>query len=280
RIQRTLSGDPVELGRTHALLGALANSVGKRTDALAHLNTALKIFEQYDQKRGIAHVSCNLGYVHLKKAEYELAMASLQRSLSLAERLGDAPLASVVFSNLGELVATSGGSGDLEEAEQWYKKSLALAKRFNDREYMSRWNAGLAAVLQEQGKHDEAVACIRRALGIGRAMRNSPCIGVALLALANLRVAQAQAFSKQLPKARTRLLMHAKEDIQRVLALEGLEAETRTRSQLTLAQISFLMGAIKKAKALAEQVIDEAQRHELASVEEKARRLLKEQLIY
>jgi len=111
-------------------------------------------------------------------------------------------------------------------------------------------------------------------------MHNSPCIGVALLALANLRVAQAQAFSKQLPKVRTRLLMHAKEDIQRVLALEGLEAETRTRSQLILAQILLLMGAMKKAKALAEQVIDEAQRHELASVEEKARRLLKEQLIY
>ena len=280
RIQRTLAGDPVELGRTHALLGALANGVGKRTQALAHLNTALKIFEQYDQKRGIAHVSCNLGYVHLKKAEYELALASLQRSLRLAEQLGDAPLASVVFSNLGELVAASGGSGDLEEAEQWYKKSLVLAKRFNDREYMSRWNAGLAAVLQEQGKHDEAAACIRHALGIGRAMHNSPCIGVALLALANLRVAQAQAFSKQLPKVRTRLLMHAKEDIQRVLALEGLEAETRTRSQLILAQISLLMGAMKKAKALAEHVIDEAQRHELASVEEKARRLLKEQLIY
>jgi hypothetical protein len=40
------------------------------------------------------------------------------------------------------------------------------------------------------------------------------------------------------------------------------------------------MGAMKKAKALAEQVIDEAQQHELASVEEKARRLLEGQLIY
>src|SRR6266550_4279433 len=280
RIQRTLAGDPVELGRTHALLGALANGVGKRSQALAHMNTALQIFEQYDQKRGIAHVSCNLGYVHLKKAEYELALASLQRSLSLAEQLGDAPLASVIFSNLGELVAASDNSDDLEEAEQWYKKSLVLAKRFNDREYMSRWNAGLAAVLQEQGKHDEAAACIWLALNIGRTMHNSPCIGVALLALANLRVAQALAISKKLPKARTRLLNHAKEDIQRVLALEGLEAETRTRSQLTLAQISLLMGAMKKAKALAEQVIDEAQQHELASVEEKARRFLEGQLIY
>src|SRR5712691_1721065 len=280
RIQRTLAGDPVELGRTHALLGALANGVGKRSQALAHMNTALQIFEQYDQKRGIAHVSCNLGYVHLKKAEYELALASLQRSLSLAEQLGDAPLASVIFSNLGELVAASDNSGDLEEAEQWYKKRLVMEKRFNDREYMSRWNAGLAAVLQEQGKHDEAAACIRLALSIGRTMHHSPCIGIALLALANLRVAQAEAFSKKLPRARTRLLNHAKEDIQRVLALEGLEAETRTRSQLTLAQISLLMGAMKKAKALAEQVIDEAQQHELASVEEKARRLLEGQLIY
>src|SRR5205807_7154787 len=125
RIQRTLAGDPVELGRTHALLGALANGVGKRSQALSHMNTALQIFEQYDQKRGIAHVSCNLGHVHLKRAEYALAQTALRRSLGLAERLGDAPLISVVFSNMGELAAAS---GELAEAVYWYEKSLELAE--------------------------------------------------------------------------------------------------------------------------------------------------------
>ena len=276
RTQRILVGDPVELGRTHVLLGSIANGIGKRSEALAHLNRGLAIFEQYGQKRGIAHASCNLGYVHLKKAEYELALAALRRSLSLGEQLGDTPLSSVVFSNLAELAASS---GDLTGAEQQYKKALALAERFNDREYMSRWNAGLAAVLQAQEKYDEAATCICRALRIGRSMHNLPCIGVALLGLADLRVAQVQACSIQFPTLRVRLLAHAREDIQRVLALESLEAETRTRAQLTLAQVSLLMGDVGEARTLAMQVIDEAQRYELTLVEQAAQRLLQEQLI-
>ncbi len=271
RIQRILAGDPVELGRTYTLLGAIANGVGKRSEALAHLKRALAIYERYDQKRGIAHVSCNLGHVHLKMAEYDLALASLHRSLNLAERIGDTPLSSVVFSNLAELAVSS---GNLAEAERLYKKSLILAKGFNDREYMSRWNAGLATVLQAQGKHDEAAACIQCALSIGRNMHNAPCIGVALLALANLRIAQAQASPKKLLNIRIRLLAHARKDIEHALALEGLEAETHTRSLLALAEVSLLMGEVDEAKALANQVIKEAQRYELVSVELAARKLL------
>jgi predicted ATPase/DNA-binding SARP family transcriptional activator len=276
RTQRILVGDPVELGRTYALLGAIANGMGKCSEALTYLNQGLAIFEQYGQKRGIAHVSCNLGYVYLKKAEYGLALAALRRSLSLAEQLGDEPLSSVVFSNLAELAASS---GDLAEAEQGYKKALTLAERFNDREYMSRWHARLAAVLQAQGKQDEAARCVCRALSIGRSMHNSPCIGTALLALANLRVGQAHASSKRLPKLRTRLLAHACKNIERVLALESLEAETRTQAKLTLAHISFLMGEVDEAKALTIQVVEEAQRYELAAVEQTAQRLLQEPLI-
>lgn len=237
RIQRTLEGDPADLGRTHSLLGALANSLGQRAEALAHLNTALTIFEQHDYKREIAHVSCNLGYIYLKDAAYELAQAALRRSLSLAERVGDGPLTSVIFSNLGELAACS---GDYAEAERWYKKSLALAERFNDREYMSMWNVGLASVLQEQGKFAEAAECIKQALRIGRAMRNDPCTGAALVALGNMRIAQAIA-SENLSRVRTRLLMHARDDIQRALNLEGLEAETRAKGEAAFTQITRLL---------------------------------------
>lgn len=271
RIQRILAGDPVELGRTYTLLGNIAMGAGKHGEALSYLKRALAIYEQYDQKRGIAHVSCNLGYLHLKKAEYELALSFLHRSLDLAGRLGDAPLSSVVFSNLGELAALS---GDFAEAEQWYKKALTLTEGFKDREYMSRWNACLASVLQAQDRLDEAATCAVRALYIGRAMRNSPCIGLALLALANLRIAQAQRCSGKQAKARTRLLAHAQKNIQRALALAGLEAETRTRSLLALAETYLLLSRAGKAQTLLHQVVEEARRYELVSVEQEARKLL------
>lgn len=270
RVQRTLNGDPIDLGRTHVSLGMLDDSLGQRTRALHHLNTALAIYEQYDYKRGIAHVTCDIGYIHLKRGEHDQARVSLRQALNLAERVDDAPLTSVIFSNMAGLAADT---GEFEEAETLYRRSLSLAASINDREYMSRWNAALADVLREQGKYDEAAACIVRALLIGRAMRNAPCTGLALVALGRLRMAQASAPDK-LPSVRTRLLARAREDLQRALDLKGLEAETRTHGQLALAQLLLLLGDTAQARTLANKVIEEARSHELPLVEEKARRIV------
>jgi tetratricopeptide (TPR) repeat protein len=237
RIERTLMGDPVDLGRTYALLGTLDYRLGQFSEALAQLNIALAIYEQYDQKREIAHVSCNIGHLHLKRGEYEPAYAALRRSLSLAERIGDGPLTSVIFMNLGELEVCA---GDLSKAEEWYRKSLALAERFHDQQYLSLWNTELASILIRQGKLTEAATSIREALRIGRAMQNAPCIGAALVTLGRLRLAQAT--SAPHSDLRARLLLHARNDVQRALELERLEAETRTKGQQVLAQVALLLG--------------------------------------
>jgi tetratricopeptide (TPR) repeat protein len=268
RIQRTLEGDPVDLGVAHRLLGALADAEGRAAEALDHLNAALFIFEQADHKRRIAHVAHDLSYVYIKKGAFEQAHASLRRALNLAERLGDDPLIAVVYSNQGELAAAG---GDLEEAETWYLRSLALAEQFNDREYISRWNTRLAAVLRAQDRLDEAATCTLRALSLGRAMRNNPCTGSALVALSNLRIAQARA-TRNLPIVTKRLLTHAGQNARRALALPGLEAETHVQANLALAHIALLLGDHHAPDQLA-QVIEQAHLYELTLVETQARYL-------
>jgi predicted ATPase/DNA-binding SARP family transcriptional activator len=273
RIQRTLEGDPVDPGSAHRLLGALAEAEGHLSEALEHLNTALVIFEQADHPRRIAHVSHDIGYVHIKKAEYEQAQAALRRAYSLAERIGDSPLIGVITSNRAELAALT---GELEEAEKLYRESLVSAERMQDREYISWWNARLAQVLREQNRFDEATTCIIRALSTARAMSNQPRIGTALLALANLRIAQAQALTmRRFPKVRMRLLLHARQDVERALALNNLEAETNLKCRLALAQIAILQGH-DEGYAEIERVIEEARACELAHVESMAQRLLQQ----
>ena len=117
--RRTLAGDPVDLGRTHRLLAAIAATVGQSTIALDHLNTALAIFEQYDRQQEIALICGDMGDVYLRKGEHILAQATLRRSLSIAERIGDASIMSVAFANLGILAARF---GDLSEAEACFKQ--------------------------------------------------------------------------------------------------------------------------------------------------------------
>ena len=267
RIRLTLLGDPVDLGRTYALLGALTSAVGRRSEALEHLNMALAIYEHHDRQREIAHVSNNIGYLHLKKAEYTLAQSFLQRAFSLAERIGDVPLMSVVFHNQGDLAAAS---GDIQEAEAFYIKGLLLAEQVEDREYVSLWNCDLAQVLLEQGKMLDAQLCVIKALQSARAIRNTPCMGRALVALGNVHIARAKPGTTRAVHD----LKRARSTLQRALSLHGLEVETRVRGHLALAEVLLLMGQKETAHGEVTIALEEARRFEMAAMLKDCEQLL------
>ena len=196
--------------------------------------TALALYERHDRQREIAHVCNNIGYVHLKQGHYPLARNFLQRAFTLAERIGDIPLMSVVLHNMGELALLSSGNG-LEEAELYYRRSLALAEQINDREYLSLWNADLAVVLLKRGKIEDARECVGRALTIARIMHNVPCTGLALISLGNLRIAQAWTTNN------LSYLKRAKKSLEHALSLQGLVVETRAKCQVALAEVASLI---------------------------------------
>ncbi len=165
---------------------------------------------------------------------------------------------------------------------------LTLAEQVNDPVYRSLWHSYLVPVMQDQGKLNEARSSLRQALKISRAMNITPCIGFALVALGHLHIAQALAGQekdsdspgtvKQGDASYTRLLKLARTALQRALALEGLEAETRTDGQLALAQASFLLGEIDTARQQAMQAMEEARRLEQTWLLACARRLMGEML--
>jgi len=278
-IQRTLEGNLINLGRIHRQIGAVAQSRGQLTMALEHQSKALAVFEQYDDKRQIAHVSCNIGYIHLKKAEYELARDALLRAFDLADRIGDTPLVALVISNLGELAASNSNFG---EAEHLYRDALTRAESTEDRdrEYLCRWSAGLSEVLQKYDKLAEATHYLCRAWHIARALHSEPCVGLALVGMGNLRIAQATAFGDNLEveskeaMIRRRLLARARGDLKQALGLERLEMETRLRARLALAQVLLLQHMREEARELLLDVRAQARRYELVQIEEQANRLL------
>jgi DNA-binding SARP family transcriptional activator len=268
--RRTLEGDPVDLGRTHRLLAAIAATVGQSSIALDHLNTALAIFEQYDRQLEIAIICVNTGDVYLREGELNLAQAALRRSLNIAERIGDASIMSVVFANLGILSARF---GDLPGAEACFERGITLAEQVNDPVYMSLWQGCQAPILQDQGKMNEAKLSLSRALAISRAMNFTSCIGVALVILGQLRITQALVVQENdsgstgtvkrpAKSSYTHLLRKARISLQRALRLEGLEAETRTEGQLALARVALLLGEIDESRQQALQVMNEAHRYE------------------
>jgi len=282
--RRTLAGNQVNLGRTHTLLAAIVATVGQPTDALAHLNTALKIFEQHNHQREIANVCCNIGDVYLRKAEHELAQSFFRRSIHLAERIGDVPLTSWVFGNLGVLAARS---GNLSEAESWFKRGITLAEQINDQMFMNILYIYLSIVHQDQGILVEARTCIYKALELGRVLHNIPCIGFALVALGCLRIEQAKEFSvrqfldekyNRNPQKQNhsdiRFLVKAKSSLEHALDLGELEAETRIEGQMALAHALLVLGDTETAHRYATRTLEEARQYELIWASARCQRLL------
>jgi thioredoxin-like negative regulator of GroEL len=199
-------------------------------------------------------------------------------------------LLQLVTANMGELAEAE---GDLEQAERLYKQALEQAEApgedDRDYDYISRWNARLAAIVQAQGKLDEAATCVSRAWRVAHSIRSMPCLAQALVALGNIRIAQAGLLEKQtlglgkgLPRVvadklarRLRLLDHARVDLERVKALgRQVDVETTIRGRLALAHVSFLQGRREEAYTQLRQIILDAQKHELAQVVLRARELL------
>lgn len=280
RTRRTLLGDPVDQGRTHALIGAIANATGQHAEALDHLNEALALYERYDRKREIAHVCNNIGHVYMKQARFQSAMNYLQRAYTLAERIGDAPLMGVVLHNLGEL-ARSFENQNLEEAELYFRRSLLMAEQIDDREYLSRWNADLALVLIERHDLSGAAQYVARAISIARAMHNTPCTGYALVSIGMLRTAQArtgQGSTSDKALDSYSLLACAKRarrTLEHALSLHGLEVETTTKGRIALAEALSLLGEYELARGQTTLAMEEAKRYELGELVKKCERMMR-----
>lgn len=268
----TLAGDPVDLGRVYELLANIVVNTGLSKEALNYFNQALGIFEQYDRKREIALVCCNLGDLYLRSAEYTLAEPVLHRSLTILEQMGDVPVTSVVLGNLGVLAVRL---GDLSKAETWYRQALVLSEQVNDPFYISLLHTYLAVAFLEQGKLAEARPLLVQALKVSRSKHIMPCIGLALVALGRLHLAEALSHDRQGKHGPTgarkksektiyrRLLHRARVSLERALTYEGLETETRSDGQLALTEVALLSGDLEDAHRRATQTLKEVQEADL-----------------
>ncbi len=289
RIERTLQGDPFELGYAHEQLGVALASSGPMSEGLRHMHIALTIYEQSELLPEMARVCNNLGAAYIAKGEQTPARDYLRRSLDLAERIGDLPSMVPVTANLGDIAQRL---GNLLEAEEWFKRSLDVAQRINDREGISWSSVELANVQRNLGKLEEAKASILHAIITGHAIKSPRCVRYALVGLGELRLAEAMlacphdavdctttinktSFDSHVHEAPCkRLLLRARSTLQRAISLDELDIEAFTDGKHLLATAYYLLDDVKLARQTALQTLKEAQENEAGPIIGRANRLL------
>jgi DNA-binding SARP family transcriptional activator/Tfp pilus assembly protein PilF len=281
QIERTMTGNPLEIGRARELLGLIAANTGQYAEALEHLHRALSIFEKHDLVIAMVKVCGNLGAVYLTRTENALAQPYMQRALELAERMGNLPTIAQVTGNLGEM---STRAGKLIQAEEWFRRSLAVGERINDPDHISWCSVALAGTLQDLGKLQEAAESLQRSLALARSMKSTRAIGSALIALGDLRIAQAVIACNlmgndidrsiaQVPQCR-RLLLRARATLKRAASMEELEVEAAVEARLNLASAYFCLGDIQLAEQEAQRSMRDAERFKLSRLHGRSLRLL------
>jgi len=263
RTDRTLAGDPLDLGKTYSLLGSLLLVSGRLSSAVEQLQQALEIFEQSSHPREIATVCCTLSDIYLRRGAYKEANEVLQRSLMLAERIGDTPLLAVICVNLGMLALRE---EQMIEAETWLKRGVALAQQIHDPVYLSLFHSNLALVLDRQHKDAEARPQLASALWLARSLQSTQCLGVAFVALAAWYITRArtQIENQKHPAERSLHWLHRAQGLlHQVVRLQEIESEVRIEATVYLAEVSLMLGERQQAHHQALHALDAAQHNEL-----------------
>ena len=165
-IHDTLAQLPGNSPRRVALilqLGVLAQGRGDYDEAARQYQRSLDIAERVGDQKAMASGYHNLGVLAGGRGDYDEAARQYQRSLDILNRLGDQDAMASGYHNLGVLAQ---GRGDYDEAARQYQRSLDIAKRVGDQKAMASGYHNLGVLAQGRGDYDEAARQYQRSHNI------------------------------------------------------------------------------------------------------------------
>jgi predicted ATPase/DNA-binding SARP family transcriptional activator len=155
------AGSTGELARLHADLSLVAHQRGEPALALERARRALELAET--DERALARSYNVLGVLASASGDLDGARRHLERSLELAEALGDAAGRVAALNNLALALANG---GDLEQALESAESALALCVALGDRHREAALHNNLADLLHVAGRQEESMSHLKQAVEI------------------------------------------------------------------------------------------------------------------
>ena len=181
-LERATDVDPYLKARALLDLGGCAEWSGDVDRGRAACESALELFRQIEDERGIAEARFRLGVVAARNGEVELARGLWQESLEEWERLGDDAGVTQALGNLGWWEFEHGE--DREHAWQLTERSLMLARRLGWQWWEINQLGELAERTLDIGDLEEGERRAREYLARSRDIedRSAAMLGVGMLA--------------------------------------------------------------------------------------------------
>ena len=141
-------------GAAHARIGRLYRDTGRLDDAQQHLESALALFEDSNDERGIASTVDDVGKLYWLRGNYPKALEYTQRSLTMRRKLGDRRSIALSLNNLGLVYQDS---GQFKLALVAFEQALRIRREIGDLVGVSISLNNLGTVAQDQRDDQQAL---------------------------------------------------------------------------------------------------------------------------
>jgi tetratricopeptide (TPR) repeat protein len=131
------TGDRFRIALMLTNVGETHNRLGDSEKAITFLRQAEEIADELGDKLGLAEAVRGLGKAYLARREYTKARECTQRALELFAATGSRVQVGVALRSMGEVTsAASAGGAELDSAEDYLKRSMAIFEEVgNEVEY-------------------------------------------------------------------------------------------------------------------------------------------------
>jgi tetratricopeptide (TPR) repeat protein len=157
-------GDRMWMQNTRRHIGLVHVILGRPNDAIRYFTEALATFEQIGDRRKEALTQWAIGDAHSYERRHREAIVSYQKALTVFEDINDPFCAAHVLRQR----AISGVKLRDPRAQQWTDASIAAAQERKQKSILAMARAGLAELLLDQNRPQEAIGVAKECLEIFR----------------------------------------------------------------------------------------------------------------
>jgi DNA-binding SARP family transcriptional activator len=148
------AGDSIGRGAVQRLMGRICFKLGKREESLTHYHNALSILDDGSESVELARAVSSISRMHMVAAEYDEAVATGERALALAERLGAEDVTVHALNNIGASLVARDPERGLAMLQESLRRALALGLPYD----ACRAYYNLGSGFQKRCRYSEARA--------------------------------------------------------------------------------------------------------------------------
>lgn len=152
-------------GAAHSRIGRLFRETGRLAEAARHLGSALSLFEESKDDRGVASALDDIGKVHWLRGDYPRALDHTQRALAMRRKIGDRRSIALSLNNLGLVYQDS---GQFKQALESFDQALLIRREIGDLVGVSISLNNLGTVAQDQREDARALGLFMEAYEVAK----------------------------------------------------------------------------------------------------------------